>query len=178
MEEKIVLDLGCGNLKIPGAIGVDSVKIPGVDVVHDLNKFPYPFESSSADVIYANQVLEHLTPPLDKIVEELCRICKPDGVIKIEVPHALSAGAFSDPTHVKFFTYFTFDYFGNNQQSYYSNTKIKIIKRRFKYKSGRISSILLKPVEFAINLFPKVYSNFFAFILPVTTICFEIQPVK
>ncbi len=115
---KKILDVGCGNHKVPGATGVDFLKIPGVDIVHDLNKFPYPFKENTFDVIYANQVLEHLDADLDRILFELCRICKPGGKIKITVPHALSVGAFSDPTHKRFFTYFTFDYFGNNEQSY------------------------------------------------------------
>ena len=140
---KKVLDIGCGNHKIPGSIGLDSSKVEGVDVVHDLEKFPYPFKDNSFDVIHANQVLEHLEPPLDKILKELCRICKPKGRIKIIVPHALNVSAFGDPTHKKFFTWFTFDYFGSNEQSYYSTTRVKIIKRRFFYLTGKLSSKLL-----------------------------------
>ena len=120
---KKILDIGCGNHKIKGSTGIDSVKIKGVDIVHDLDKFPYPFKENSFDIIFANQVLEHLESPLDKILSELCRICKPGGKIKVIVPHALSVGAFSDPTHKKFFTYFTFDYFGSNEQSYYAKSR-------------------------------------------------------
>jgi len=170
------LDVGCGNLKVPGAIGVDFHKVEGVDVVHNLNKFPYPFKNQEFDVIYANHVLEHLDAPLDRIIKELLRILKPNGVIKIEVPHALSVGAFADPTHKKFFTIFTFDYFGNNIQSYYNpDVKVKIKKRKFVFKTGRISGFVLKPVEFLINLNPVFYSHFFAFIFPCSTLYFEIQ---
>ena len=35
-----VLDVGCGTAKVNGAIGIDRINLPGVDVVHDLNKFP------------------------------------------------------------------------------------------------------------------------------------------
>lgn len=176
--DKKILDIGCGNHKVPGAVGLDFVKIPGVDKVHNLNKFPYPFKDNSFDVIYANQVLEHLEADLDDIMNELCRICKPKGRIKITVPHALSVGAFSDPTHKKFFTYFNFDYFGNNEQSYYTKTRVKIIKRKFIYQTGKLSSRLLRPVEWFINSIPKIYSHFFAFVIPVSTIYFELEPVK
>lgn len=175
---KKILDIGCGNHKIKGAIGLDSSKIPGVDVVHDLEKFPYPFKKNSFDIIHANQVLEHLESPLDKTLKELCRICKPNGRIKIIVPHALSIGAFSDPTHKKFFTWFTFDYFGLNEQSYYSKARVKIIKRKFFYLTGRLSSKLLRPLEWLINLSPKIYSHFFAFIFPISTLYFELEPIK
>jgi len=76
---KKILDIGCGNHKVKGAIGLDFVKIKGVDIVHDLNKIPYPFKDNSFDVIYANQVLECLEIPLDNVLGELCRICKPEG---------------------------------------------------------------------------------------------------
>lgn len=175
---KKILDLGCGNHKIPGAVGLDSVKIKGVDIVHDLDKFPYPFKKNSFDILSANQVLEHLDSPLDKILKELCRICKPGGIIKIIVPHALSVGAFADPTHKKFFTYFTFDYFGSNEQSYYTQSRVKIIKRKFIYLTGKKSSKFLKPLGWLINLSPKIYSHFFAFIFPISSIYFELEPIK
>ena len=173
-----ILDMGCGNHKIPGAVGIDFVKIKGVDIVHNLNKIPYPFKKNSFDVIYANQVLEHLEPPLDNILGELCRICKPEGRIKILVPHAMSVGAFGDPTHKKFFTWFTFDYFGFNEQSYYSKTRVKIIKRKFVYMTGRKSSKILRPLEWIINKMPMIYSHFLAFTFPISTIYFELKPIK
>lgn len=173
-----ILDIGCGNHKVKGSIGLDIVKIEGVDIVHDLNKTPYPFKKDSFDIIHANQVLEHLEAPLDKILAELCRICKPEGRIKIVVPHALSVGSFSDPTHKKFFTWFTFDYFGSNEQSYYVKTKVKVIKKKFLYLTGKKSSRLLRPIASLINSFPKIYSHFFAFLVPVSTLYFELQPIK
>jgi SAM-dependent methyltransferase len=176
--QKEILDIGCGDLKIKGAIGLDLVKVPGVDVVHDLNKIPYPFKDNSFDVIHANQVLEHLDIPIDKILGELCRICKPKGRIKIIVPHALSVGAFTDPTHKKFFTYSTFDYFGSNRWSYYTKSRVKIIKKRFLYMTGRLSSRLLRPLEWIINSSPIIYSHFFAFIFPISTLYFELEPIK
>src|SRR3989344_2310598 len=121
MNEKI-LDLGCGNHKIPESVGVDFVKIPGVDIVHNLNKIPYPFK--------------------------------------------------------KVYTYFTFDYFGSNEQSYYTKSRVKILKRKFICASGRKSSILLKPLEWLANKIPMIYSHFFAFIFPISTIYFELQPIK
>ena len=49
-----ILDLGCGENKIKGAIGLDNVNLKSVDIVHDLIHFPYPFESKSIDIgIYA-----------------------------------------------------------------------------------------------------------------------------
>ncbi len=173
-----ILDIGCGNHKVKGAIGLDSAKIEGVNIVHDLNKIPYPFKKNSFDIIYANQVLEHLDVSLDKIIFELCRICKPNGRIRIIVPHALNVACFSDPTHKKFFTWFTFDYFGSNEQSYYTKSRVKIIKKKFIYLTGKKSSRIMLPFQWLINQFPKIYSHFFAFIIPVSSLYFELEPIK
>ena len=35
---RITVDLGCGVRKMKGALGVDTVAVPGVDVVADLNR--------------------------------------------------------------------------------------------------------------------------------------------
>ena len=35
-----ILDLGCGEKKVNGAIGLDNLQLPGVDVVHELLNFP------------------------------------------------------------------------------------------------------------------------------------------
>ena len=171
------LDIGCGNHKVLGAVGLDNIKMSGVDVVHDLNKFPYPFKDNSFDAIFANHVLEHLVPDLDKIMAELSRICTPLGKIVIEVPNSLSIGAFADPTHKKFFAYHTFDYFGSNEQSYYTKTRLKVLKRKLIINNGRLGSLIFKPLEKILNWQQKIYL-LWPNIFPVTTLHFEVQPIK
>ena len=73
-----ILDLGCGNKKLPGAIGIDVNPLSDADVIHDLNVLPYPFEDSIFDEIIADNVIEHLDNLL-RIMEELSRISKPGG---------------------------------------------------------------------------------------------------
>ena len=51
------LDVGCGRDKIPGALGVDRVALPGVDVVHDLDSYPWPFEDSSFEALVREQIM-------------------------------------------------------------------------------------------------------------------------
>ena len=55
-----VLDIGCGPNKVPGATGMDRRTMPGVDVVHDLNSRPDPFDDNAFDEIHARHVLEHV----------------------------------------------------------------------------------------------------------------------
>jgi len=35
----VVVDLGCGSKKIPGALGVDKAEGDGIDIVHNLDEF-------------------------------------------------------------------------------------------------------------------------------------------
>jgi len=57
----VKLDLGCGDNK-QGAdwIGMDYRPLPGVDIVHDLELFPYPLPDQSVDLVMASHVLEHI----------------------------------------------------------------------------------------------------------------------
>ena len=59
-SNKKVLDIGCGKNKLPGSIGLDLKPLEGVDVVHDLNCYPYPFPEDTFDFIRLSHVVEHL----------------------------------------------------------------------------------------------------------------------
>jgi UDP-glucose 4-epimerase len=98
-ETPMILDLGCGNAKVMGAVGVDQILLPGVDIVHDLLDFPYPLEDASVDEIYLNHVITHF-PFVDirKILSEAYRLLKPGHVLYIRVPHVYSVAAWADPT--------------------------------------------------------------------------------
>ena len=54
------LHLGCGTHYLDGWINLDCSKNIKCDVVHDLNKFPYPFENNSAKKNVCNNTMEHL----------------------------------------------------------------------------------------------------------------------
>ncbi|MGL1344632.1 hypothetical protein ACSTKR_23565, partial [Vibrio parahaemolyticus] len=36
------LDVGCGSRKLPGATGMDVLKLPTVDIVHNVDVLPWP----------------------------------------------------------------------------------------------------------------------------------------
>lgn len=64
-KEKAVvfLDLGCGENKRQGCIGVDFRDAPGVDIVQNLGIFPWKnIPSEVADVVYTSHLLEHINP--------------------------------------------------------------------------------------------------------------------
>ena len=62
-KASVRLDIGCGENKKPGSIGVDFREMEGVDIVQDLTMFPWKnIPDECADVIMASHVLEHINP--------------------------------------------------------------------------------------------------------------------
>ncbi len=123
------LNMGCGSAPKKGYINLDKIRLKGVDVVHDLNKFPYPFRDNEFDEVFADNVLEHLDNII-KVMEEIHRISKQGAIIKVIVPYFHYHGAFQDPTHKHFFTLDSFDYFTEEGgYNFYSKARFKIIKK-------------------------------------------------
>lgn len=112
-DEIVGVDLGCGQIKQPiefftenfkttptKVIGVDIVDCEGVDIVHDLTIFPYPFKDESVDMIFASHFVEHLDGiERMKFMDECWRILKPEGKMRLVHPYYKSVRAVQDPTH-------------------------------------------------------------------------------
>ena len=105
-----IADLGCGPDKFPGAVGVDVVSRQGIDIVHNLNDFPWPLESNSFDVIIANHLIEHVDD-IVTMMHEVARVLKPGGYFIGRTPHYSHVDSYSDPTHRRHMTTVSFDYF-------------------------------------------------------------------
>ena len=58
----IKLDIGCGANKQDGFVGMDIRELPGVDIVHNMEQFPYPLPDESCSMVVASHVLEHVNP--------------------------------------------------------------------------------------------------------------------
>jgi SAM-dependent methyltransferase len=124
------LNVGCGRDVRAGWVNLDVARLPGIDVVHDLDSFPWPFEDNAFDEIALINVLEHL-PDTVRAMNELYRIVAPGGKVTIRVPYWNSPDAISDPTHKASFNEHTFDFFDPTTRSgrerfYYSSARFKI----------------------------------------------------
>lgn len=104
------LDLACGANKQEGFDGVDKVKVPGVDHVVNLEKFPWPFKADSVDEIWCSHYVEH-TKDLIKFMDECYRILKVGGRMTVVAPYYSSMRAWQDPTHTRAICEATFLYF-------------------------------------------------------------------
>ena len=128
------LDVGCGNSKIPGAIGIDIAGGTQADIVHDLNKLPWPLEDNSFDIVRLWSVLEHLDDVV-AILEEVQRVARPGGLVIVGVPHFSSANAYTDPTHRHYFSGRFADYMVEGTESFrhfgfYGSARFRMLERR------------------------------------------------
>lgn len=94
------IDLGCGPDKVDGCFGVDNYQFEGVDLVCDLNQYPWPLEDNSFDEIWARHIIEHVDDAVS-FLKEIHRIGKPGAKVHIKTPHFSSASSWADITHVR-----------------------------------------------------------------------------
>ena len=172
------LNVGCGTDIRKGYINIDAIKFKGVDVVHDLNKFPWPFKKNSFDEIYASHILEHVDD-LIKTIKEIRRISKNRAAVYIRAPHFSCGVSYRDPTHKRLFSYFTFDYF-SNPKDYYKRPesgfmKIKDRKLNFTRLAFPFLNKIFNPL---INLNPEIYERFFCWMLPCSECLFKLEIIK
>lgn len=112
VEPKLIkLDLGCGTRRRgEGFLGVDRVKTDAVDVVWDLETYPWPWEDNSVDDVICMHFLEHVKD-LMPFMNELHRVMKVGSKAEIVVPYYTSVRAWQDPTHVRPFAEHSFLYY-------------------------------------------------------------------
>lgn len=126
------LNIGCGNDVLEGYINLDVAKLPGVDVIHNLREFPWPFDGNMFEEIKMIHALEHL-PNTIRTIEEVWRITKHEAKVTIRVPYWNCWHSIGDLTHVKRFHQKSFDFFDPEKERcqkrpYYSHARFKVDK--------------------------------------------------
>ena len=132
----VVIELGCGNNKPAGRIGIDRVHLPAVDIVSDL-EHGLPFlPDNSVDEFHSHSFFEHVGD-LELLLRELCRTLKPGGKSYSFVPHFSNPYYYSDYTHAKFFGLYTLYYFSEfadqpkrKVPNHYTDIRIKVLRQR------------------------------------------------
>lgn len=105
------LDLGCGTKKKEGFTGVDAINFPGVDVVLNVGKDPWPWKDGEVEEVHCSHMIEHLTwPERVHFFNELCRVMKQGAKCQLIFPHWASMRYYGDPTHESPFSEFAFYY--------------------------------------------------------------------
>jgi len=149
------LDLGCGpHSKLEGSVGLDIRPAPHVDVIHDLNVYPYPFEDNEFDYVNMSHIIEHMKEPL-RTMNEVYRICKNGATVRIITPHYTSQLSYGDFEHYNRFGYITF--------LTLQNTNLFRIK---KHKIHFTDIFRITGISTLANLFPRKWEKYHSFMFP------------
>ena len=149
------INLGCGTDIRDNFINVDKFPLNGIDVVHNLSKFPWPFNNGQFDEAIMINVLEHL-PDTIAAIEELWRILEVGGKATIRVPYWNCRDAYIDPTHRKYFHQESLNFYDPSKyqckkRPYLANARFtikeityftRISKKWFRIRNSIIKSIL------------------------------------
>lgn len=157
----LFLDLGCGNRKRSGYLGIDTVALEGVDMVCDL-KDGLPQADDSVDGIYSSFFLEHLSDTVG-IFQEMYRVCKDGALVEFRVPYYQSVTQYKDPTHRAAVMPEMMRYFSDEMwygSDYGIGTNFRLIKTEFHYLSpfhlfASKKLFFLWPLTYPVLLFAR-----------------------
>lgn len=138
----ISLDIGCGEHRQPGFLGMDKQALPGVDVVHDLEDIPWPFPDDCLDRALISHILEHVHDLL-AFMAEVHRVCKDGAHVFVSTPYWQSMGAWSDPTHVRAITENSLWYWDDRSTYWrlYKPPVFHVVQQNFAYH-GNLEAVL------------------------------------
>ena len=174
---KLILDVGCGRNKRPGAIGIDRNRDSAADVICDIDRGRLPFRDDTFDEVWLVHVIEHVANVI-ATVEEAHRLSRSGARIVIETPHYTDFSSFCDPTHRWHLNSYSFRNFTEERDySYYSRRRLR--ERRVKVVLLRLWRYL--GFEFAVNhspAFRKFWEYYLCFVIRGKAITFDLQVVK
>ena len=123
LKDRMVLNLGCGNRSIDGAINHDiRSHSEMIDIAFDLDvmggnrHLNWPIPDERFEKVIALDVFEHLRADPQAWISECWRILKDEGQLIIRVSAWDNPVSYRDPTHRRVFHPETMDYFCPDRQ--------------------------------------------------------------
>jgi len=119
-----------------------------VDIVHDLNKLPWPWEDNSWDLVRAFHTFGYLELDLIVSLNECWRIVKPKGILNVKYPVVgKSSAIYDDPTRRWFWSEESLDFVDprtdyGQRCGYYTDRKWKIRTKKLCSKGKNCIAIL------------------------------------
>jgi SAM-dependent methyltransferase len=187
----LILDIGCGQAKTPGAIGIDVNPVSQANVLADVNLCPWPLADDTFDRVVCRHIVEHVVDMV-AFLEEAFRVCTPGAVVEITTPHFSNRYSFTDPTHVRHLSWRSFDYFTGESTtttptlleralelrhpipSFYTQIRFRLHHRCLHF--GRPFRVM--GIRWIANRFPDFYELYLAFLFPARDLYVELEAVK
>jgi SAM-dependent methyltransferase len=144
-----VLDIGCGTNKVAGAIGMDVNPRTAADVIHDLDRLPYPFAADEFDEVIGRHVIEHVRDPM-AVMCELHRITRNGGVVKLVAPHWTNPDFATDLTHRNHLNSYSFRNLTDERAVFPFYTDVRF--RQLRVQVTLLNLWKLTGLEYLINL--------------------------
>ena len=172
------LNIGCGYDIKEGWCNLDCVENKGVNVIHDLDIFPYPLKSNQFEFVLVNNILEHLNNP-EKVIDEIYRVSKNNGIVVINVPHFSSWGVWGDITHKRGFNSTSLNHVQRKNKG-----KVSLINKTdvlFEIDKKIIFTTLYKIFQPFVNIHNTtrcIYEKYFSRIFPADAVVFKLKAIK
>lgn len=121
------INLGCGSTHLPGWLNVDSNPNVLPDMVLDINNDMWRLPSDHYEHVLMDSVVEHLDIELVRLIPQIKRIMRSDGMLTIKCPNCF---------HWKARLRYLFGTFGANSGYHYDHRwlfKPSFLKGRLEY---------------------------------------------
>ncbi|MFC1984225.1 methyltransferase domain-containing protein [Chloroflexota bacterium] len=160
--EKVKVDIGCGNNKKKGFIGIDVMLSSDADIVSDIGKYGIPLKSNSVDEIFSFHFLEHIENTLF-IIEEMYRVLKPNGIVELVVPHFSNVDSYHwmHKTYWNIRGFNVFEKSGHHHYCFDVNFKILVRNIEFSQKRAYKSTVLEKIITKGSAIYEKWLCNLY-----------------
>ena len=170
---RLILGAAGSKGKTPEEITVDNDPKQNPDVLHDLNRIPWPFEDNQFGEVICHHVIEHLDD-ISKTLKEIHRVCDAGGRVYIEVPH-FSCYQANSPHHKLRFSYFSLDGYLKGGKTWLLWDHPFLLKKREITFHRAFRRFQLHRL---FNRFPLTYERFWTYLFPAEHLKFELQPMK
>ena len=171
-QDQLRINLGCGNKRLEGYIGVDRFPCEAAGVLCDVTR-SLPFRDDSVDEFFLDNLIEHV-PDIPALMAEIVRAAKDRATAVIVTPHFTALSSWKDPTHLHHLSYFSFDHFEKLSVRHYVGGGLKVVGRKLSFGGGLMG--LVGRALFALS--PEAYERKYCFMFRASTLRFELQVVK
>lgn len=165
------LDLGCGNRRSDGYVGIDRHRSPATHVVADITKLP--LREGCADEILLDNVIEHVAD-LIVLMREVARVSRDGARVVVVTPHFTSWASWRDPTHLHHLSWFSLDHFDDGWVANQVGARFRVVRRRLSFGGGLLG--ITGRLLFAIS--PRGWEKHWCFLFRASTLRFELAVDK